>query len=272
MEMNFAEKFNILFFSVISLLVWIIPLPLRRRMAVWAIGALGVAVCLLMTFSPAVLPQRKSDLLREWMPAALILVAYHQSGQLFQKPRYGFQTFMLALDRRLLEGFFQWLDGKRFKPFLSGYLEISYLACYPLVPAALGVLVLLNLQERIEEFWMVVLPSCYTCYAMIPLFPAFPPRMLNAARMAPIHTGRTRALNEFILRHASIQANTFPSAHVAACMAASLVLLRYDACVGAGFLWVSLSIAAAVTVRRYHYLADAVFGIALPLIPFFLTG
>jgi hypothetical protein len=42
--------------------------------------------------------------------------------------------------------------------------------------------------------------------------------------------------------------------------------------VGACFLGISLSIAAAVAVRRYHYLADAVLGIALPIAPFLLAG
>ena len=69
-----------------------------------------------------------------------------------------------------------------------------------------------------------------------PFFPAFPPRLLNTEPVAPIQTGRSRALNEWILRYASIQANTFPSAHVASCIAASLVLLRYDTLVGAGFV------------------------------------
>jgi hypothetical protein len=270
--MNFSELFNILYFSAMSLLALMMPLPFLRRALVWTIGAFGIAVCLFMAFSSAFLPDYKSVLLRTWLPAGLILVAYHQSGLFFQKPRHRFQTFLLELDRRLLERFFRWLEGNRFKSFLSGYLEISYLACYPLVPAALGALILLNSQEKAEGFWMVVLPSSYACYALIPLFPAYPPRLVNEARMAQLRAGGTRGLNEFILRHASIQANTFPSAHVAACMAASLVVLRYDALAGACFLWISLSIAAAVVIRRYHYLADAVLGIAIPLIPFLLTG
>jgi hypothetical protein len=70
----------------------------------------------------------------------------------------------------------------------------------------------------------------------------------------------------------SIQANTFPSAHVAACTSASLVVFQHNTWMGLGFLWVSFSIATAVVMLRYHYLADAILGIALSLAIFaFLT-
>jgi hypothetical protein len=75
-----------------------------------------------------------------------------------------------------------------------------------------------------------------------------------------------------LLRYGSIQANTFPSAHVASYTAASLVLFRYDTWLGALFLFFSLSIAAAVVIRRYHYLADAILGLALPVVLFFLLA
>jgi len=272
MDISVVEWLNILFFSSISMLAWFIPAPLHRRIIACTIGAFGITVCLFMAGSPAFLPAQTSRILRNWLPMMLILVAYYQSGQLFIKPWLKFQAFLLDLDRRLLGRFYRGSEVIRVNSFLSGYFEISYLACYPLIPAALGVLTLLSPQDGADEFWLVVLTSSYACYALIPFFPAFPPRLLNTEPVAPIQTGRSRALNEWILRYASIQANTFPSAHVASCIAASLVLLRYDTLVGAGFLCVSLSIAVAVVIRRYHYAADAILGIAFPFIPFLLTA
>jgi hypothetical protein len=134
------------------------------------------------------------------------------------------------------------------------------------VPAALASLLLMGRHDKIEEFWMVVLPSTYACYALIPLFPALPPRLLNTDPEMPIHSRGTRALNLWILKHASIRANTFPSAHVAACMSSSLVVFQHDVWTGTAFLWISVSIAAGAVVRRYHYLADSVLGIILPFI------
>lgn len=262
--MSFAELFNALFFAAIALAAWFVPLSFHRRITVCAMGSVGIAVCLLMSSSPAFLTERSSRQLRTWVPVLLILLAYYQSGRLFNEPWRKFETFLLKLDRKLLGPLCRNPEETRIHPVLSGYLEISYLACYVLVPAALAVLVITAPPVGTERFWMAVLPATYICYALIPLFPAFPPRLLNSVRAAGIHPTGARALNLWILRHASIQANTFPSAHVAACTSASLVVFQHHAWTGIGFLWITLSIAIAVVIRRYHYLADAVLGIAVP--------
>lgn len=271
--MSFAELFNSLYFAAISLLAWLVPLSLRRRFLTCAIGAFGLAACLFIAFSHVFLTEQASHQLRTWTPVLLILLAYHQSGRLFNKPWRRFEAFLLKLDRKFLGRLCRDPGTTRIHPLLSGYLEISYLACYILVPAALAVLVLMTSQEEIETFWVVVLPSTYLCYALIPLFPASPPRLLNTAQTTPIRPTGARALNLWLLRYASIQTNTFPSAHVAACTAASLVVFQHSIWIGIGFLWIAFSIAAAVVIRRYHYLADAVLGILISVVFFaFLTS
>jgi membrane-associated phospholipid phosphatase len=72
-------------------------------------------------------------------------------------------------------------------------------------------------------------------------------------------------MNLYILRHASIHLNTFPSAHVAATIGASLVLMRWVPVVGVLFLLISLSIAAGAVLGRYHYALDVILGAMLPL-------
>jgi len=270
MDLSFAELINISYFSLISLISIFFPVPVPRRLITCAVGAFGIAVCIFLAVSPSLLSEQTSHALRIWIPVGLILVAYRQSGLLFSKPRPGFQDFLLGWDRRLLGRFYRGSEVIRVPAFWRIYLEIFYLFCYPLVPAALGVLILLNFQDRVDEFWMLVLPSTYACYALVPFLPALPPRLLHTGREIEIKPGKARALNEWLLRYGSIQANTFPSAHVASCTAASLVLFRYDTWFGIIFLWFSLSIAAAVVIRRYHYLADAILGLALPLALFFL--
>ncbi len=176
----------------------------------------------------------------------------------------------MGWDCRLLGRFYRGPEVIQVPSFWRKYLEIFYLSCYPLIPAALGILILLNFQDRVEEFWMLVLSSTYACYALVPFLPALPPRLLQTERKTGSNSGKARILNEWLLRYGSIKANTFPSAHVASCTAASLVLFRYDTWFGAIFLWFSLSIATAVVIRRYHYLADAILGLALPVVLFFL--
>jgi len=268
MHMSIAEWINSLFFSLIFVLAWIFPISLSKRLVACAIGIFGIAICIFMAESPAFLSEENSRALRQWLPVLLILVAYHQSGRLFEKPWPKFQNFLLGLDRRLFGKSFHGPEAIRVSAFWSAYFEISYVVCYPLIPAALGALILSNHPNKVEEFWVVVLPATYACYALIPFFPALPPRLLPGGPTALVRPGKARAFNEWILRHASIRANTFPSAHVASCTAASLVLLRYEPWVGAVFLGISLSIAVSVVIRRYHYAADAILGVMLPVIPF----
>jgi membrane-associated phospholipid phosphatase len=78
-----------------------------------------------------------------------------------------------------------------------------------------------------------------------------------------------RALNLWILRRGSIQANTFPSGHVAASTGAALVMLSV-APWPAGLLYgiIAAGIAIGTIAGRYHYSADVAAGAALAAIVF----
>jgi membrane-associated phospholipid phosphatase len=79
----------------------------------------------------------------------------------------------------------------------------------------------------------------------------------------PAARQKIRSVNLFILRHASIQLNTFPSAHVASTIGASLVLMRFAPAMGIVFLMIALSIATGAVVGRYHYALDVILGAVL---------
>lgn len=71
-------------------------------------------------------------------------------------------------------------------------------------------------------------------------------------------------MNLWILRHGSVQANTCPSAHVAIATSCALALIAMGLVwIGLSFLVVAVGIALGAVAGRYHYLADAVFGIIL---------
>jgi membrane-associated phospholipid phosphatase len=81
-----------------------------------------------------------------------------------------------------------------------------------------------------------------------------------------------RKFNLWILRHASIHANTFPSAHVASSTACALALLTLaPAWVGLIFLWITVSIAIGTVTGRYHYTADAILGSMVASVAFLAT-
>jgi len=94
---------------------------------------------------------------------------------------------------------------------------------------------------------------------LLPFLPTSPPRVLEP----PIPAAGVRRLNQWLVRNASIQANTFPSAHVASTMSAALVLVLVLPVAGWVVLGVALAIAAGAVLGRYHYLADVILGAAL---------
>jgi membrane-associated phospholipid phosphatase len=112
----------------------------------------------------------------------------------------------------------------------------------------------------VDAYWATMLSATFLCYLVIPFAATLPPRLLHE-RSSP--RTKLQTFNLFILGQASIQLNTFPSAHVASSIAASLVLIRIVPAVGIVFLFMSLSIAAGAVLGRYHYLPDVILGALL---------
>jgi membrane-associated phospholipid phosphatase len=149
---------------------------------------------------------------------------------------------------------------------------VAYLFCYPLVPLGLLAVYMAGLREKVGGFWFVVLVSTYICYAVTPFVPAFPPRSIisdQADTSAPARdTNKGRIFNRWILRHGSIHAISFPSAHVASAFAVALVFLRYALPIGVTFLVIAILISLGAVVGRYHYALDVLLGSATALAVF----
>jgi hypothetical protein len=261
--MQTAEWVNISTFSFFAVLAWLRPLAWRRRGVATAIGAAGIVSILVARFSHKALSAGLVSLIRDWLPAPLMLMVYWQVGRFFTGPNEGFQSKLAKLDGKILgivlrDGSSSWNSI-----WIANYLELAYLFCYPLIPLGLAILYATGLRRHADEYWATVLPCAYLCYVSLPFFPTLPPRMLPQDRWSKVWPSRIRALNLWILRHASIQVNTFPSAHVASTMAASIVLLHIVPWAGFVFLCISISIAVGAVVGRYHYAADALLAVAL---------
>jgi len=258
---------NLAVFVFLAILAGVRPLPRRRRWKAISIGVLGAVLVFAAQGIGRGLPPLPASVVRDWLPSPLLLMVYWQAGQFFIQPNERFQQWLLRSDRKLADPVVAWLRGGRLRAWMAGYLEIAYLLCYPMVPLGLAALYLLHRGSYADRFWMAVLPPTYLCYVMVPFAPALPPRALGT----PGGTARAssiRSLNLGILQHASIHANTFPSAHVAASMATALVLLTASPWVGAMFLWVAVSIAFGAVLGRYHYAMDAILGAAVAVAVF----
>jgi hypothetical protein len=266
--MRVAEWIQIAFFSILVLAAWGRPHPPRPRVRVTVFATLAIAAILAARFALNVAPPRFSSVVRDWIPAALLLVAYWQIGEFVAEPNQSVQARLAAFDRSFFTAVHIQPAKTSIGPVPALYLELAYLMVYPLVPLGVATLYLAGMRQSVDYYWVVVLLATYTCFAVTPFVPAMPPRLLIGYNLFEIPPNSLRALNRWILRRASIQAITFPSAHVASSAAAGLVLLRLESRVGLLFLWVALSIAVATVVGGYHYAADVLFALLVAIFVF----
>ena len=242
------------------------PLPFRQRWMVTLLALLSCAAIAMARASNLVLPPLYVATLRDWLTVALFLVPYWQTGQFFQGPNHAIEKRLLAFDQWLLPKLARSAGTPRIR--LGALLELGYLFCYPLVPLGLLALYAVGQRQHVAGFWLVVLIATYLCYIITPFVPALPPRDLAAGLSMRSKPGKTRHFNRWILKHGSIHAISFPSAHVASTFAVSLVLLRYSPAVGVLFLVVSAWIALGAVLGRYHYALDVLTGALMALIVF----
>src|SRR5262245_61409856 len=84
-SMRAAERIHLIVFSFFVSLAWVRALPRTRRAKVTAIGLAGLGVTLAACMLPRFLPPRPSTIVRDWLPAACVLLVYWQAGEFFVK-------------------------------------------------------------------------------------------------------------------------------------------------------------------------------------------
>ncbi len=247
------------------------PLPRSRQLIVSKLALIVIGAIALARFSSHWLNPAASSILHDWLPAALFLVPYWQIGQFFTKSDPHIESRLAAFDR----AFFQALGIQPAKVSIGRAagvcLELAYVMVYPLIPLGLATLYLTGLRHFVNYYWIVVLASTYACLAITPFVRAMPPRSMSDCEKFRMPGSRVEMLNHWILRRASIQAITFPSAHVASALAATLVLLRLEPWVGLMFLGIALSIVVATVVGGYHYVADVLLAGLVAILAFAAT-
>jgi membrane-associated phospholipid phosphatase len=257
--MRNAEWINLIYFSVFVVLGFILPkISWSKRVRAFAIGLSGIAIVWATS-------KIETKAIRDWAPAPLMLFAYWQAGSLFDSPNEKLQKLLIDFDQKLLA------RVSFSNSILISYLEFSYLLCYPLVPLGLALLYYGNLAHYSDSYWTTILIPTYFCHAMVPFTQTYPPWKIEQQSI-----GRDRNLirvfNFWIIKYASIHANTLPSAHVTASMAAAFVLLKFLPLSGSIFLLIAFSICVAAVVGRYHYALDVILAAILVIVVFaFLT-
>lgn len=263
-----AECISILCFLYLSALSFFFPVS---RPARWRMIALNLAIITVLFLLPGTIRFTSwlfVSVVRDWLPAPLILVALHEAGCLtFPRPDHRFEKAFHRWDQRLFGRFpFRLLMGD-LPRWVEAALEFSYLQCYPIVPSGIAVLYLVRQGRFADHYWTAVLPAVLFCYGLTPWFPAQPPRRL-AAEAPEGEAPPFRRLNLWVLDHASIQVNMFPSGHVAGSLATSLALLERVPTVGVFYFILATGIAWGAIRGRYHYTLDVALGAIVGVLAF----
>lgn len=248
------EALSIGFFAALALAApWTrAPRVARHRAVLWSAG-LAAAI--------AVASYALTADVRLWLGHAYLVAGYRLPALLIPDPGSPipdpepFEAWLARTDER-------WFSFRLPVPVWAGQmLELSYLFCYLLVPAAFVYIWLTAPVDEADRFWTAVLLAGFACYGLLPWLVSRPPR---ARRLDALDTAAgLRRLNLYILSRGSHGFNTFPSGHVAVSVAAAFAVLSPSLFAGLAALAIAFAIGAGAVAGRYHYVIDVLAGAAV---------
>ncbi len=208
-------------------------------------------------------PRLALSVVRDWMPLALILLAYREMGWLaLPHPGHALEAHWVVWDRAILRGGAKTLI-EAFGPVLPSLLEIAYALVYALAPFSLAMLYVYGRRDQAGRFLFIFAVGVLLSYAQFPLWPSDPPRVVFAGQDFPLYDTIFRRFNLWMLGNYGIHTSVFPSAHVAAAFSAAFGISRVTPRPRwlTRFLYSMAALIAVATVYgRYHYSADAAAG------------
>lgn len=252
------ERLAAAYFVVVAVSAWLTDAPRARRLRATLYAGLVLALL-------GAAAWRAPSTLRVWLPHAYLVFGYWLPAVVtrgVEHPR--FEAWLQRTDERIAVRIV-----RRRPSWLSHYLELAYLFCYPLVPAAFALVFARGASPDVDRFWEAVLLSGYACYVTLPWLTSRPPRLLLAATDA---ARGVAAVNAFMLGRVSHQLTTFPSGHAAVSVASALSVASVSGAAGLVFGLLAASIAVAAVVGRYHYTIDVLLGVLVGVVAWALSS
>ncbi len=266
-EFRRSEWICLAYFTYTAMVAALRPLATGVRLEVWA-ADLAVWSALWFLASRRAAQSEPLRVLRDWLPLALILLAYRQMGWMaLPHDNRNFENAWIGLDRVLL---LEWGLKRAIEslgPLLPNVLELSYLLVYVMPVAATAVFYAFGARQRLDDAYGIILSATLTTYALYPYFPSEPPRSVFPLDDLPVMSA-LRAFNLKILGAYGIHMSVFPSGHAAAAFACAFAvrrLLPERRAAGRVFLLMAVLIAVATVYGRYHFAIDTIAGLGMAL-------
>ena len=264
-----SEWLLIAYFTYVAILSLVLPVDWWVAVYTW-----GVNLIVLVGLSSLARAERVTGwpvwaVLRDWLPVALVVVAYREMGWFRPAQHtYELERAWIQWDRVLLYdwGFKAVIESTG--PWLPSLLELSYSLVYLVGPLGVAALYLYSSRREVDRFLVILLLGTFLSYALYPFSPSEPPRTVFPGEDAPAIDTVFRRFNWWLLGGGGIHTSVFPSGHVSHAFAGAfgmLQVLPQHRWVGRALVGLAISIALATVYGRYHYAVDAVAGLGVAL-------
>jgi membrane-associated phospholipid phosphatase len=260
-----------IYFTYTSILGLVLPVAseIRVRTLVVNIGVIGT-LALLSRASRL----HWAKVTRDWYALALVLLGYKEMGWFAPAAHtYRLEHLWIVWDNLLLGQ----LHFKEFVEILGpigpGLLELSYLLVYAVGPFCLVLLLAFKRHESIGAFLLAYVLGLFLSYGQFPFWPSEPPRTVFPGDFEPVPT-LVREANLFLVGNAGIHTSVFPSGHVSGVFAAALMMWTIfpdKPRLRLGLMIYAVLVAVATFYGRYHYVVDALAGLAVGFAAFWLA-
>ncbi len=273
MRLRSAEWLLVIYFGYVAAIAPRFPLQSQIAWRPFLVEVLVCALFLALAYGESREHAELFSILRDWVPVALILLAYREMDWFSSTPH----SFDLVLrwvewDRTIL---YRWGLQRALEALGwlgPAILELCYALVYAIAPFVVAVLYFQYRRARVNGALFLYLLGTLLAYALFPYFPSDPPRVAFGGSDMPNITTALRELNLWLVGNYGIHSSVFPSAHVSSAFSAAWALFavlperkRY----GWGMLVYAAGVAVATVYGRYHYAADTGAGIATSLVPAF---
>jgi hypothetical protein len=265
--MRLSERILALYFSYVTALSLVLSVRPEVRTRTLVVNAAVLWLYAVLLRSSRMRESLIANHLRNWIPLALMLLAYKEMGWLAPATHsHRLEQSWIAWDRVLL---YDWRLKELIESagsLLPSALELCYLLVYALPAFSMAMLYVYRKSRAAEALLVIYLLGLFLSYAQFPFWPSEPPWIVFPGADAPAISTIVRRFNAWILGGYGIHTSVFPSAHVSGAVAAGFALRRVLGekpwLYRSVFAYTAL-VATATVYGRYHYAADAGAGVVV---------
>jgi PAP2 superfamily protein len=257
-----AEWIAILYFAGLAAVAVGRSLPSPGRSRLWVACVLAIATIVALAYAD----HPRAAQLRDWAAIGYVWLTYRLPALLVTNRHQAFERWLVTSEGRWSEELVS-IDA-RLPSIVRELFEAAYLSCYALLPLGYMCLLMAGHADERDRYWLAVLIAAALCYGGLPWLAVRTPRDVAPAPLSP---SVLRRVNRWLLRRASVGDNTFPSGHAAMAFAIALAVGARTPIAGLAIGGVAIGVVAGSLLGRYHYIVDALAGVAVALVAFALS-